>query len=323
MIAGLAACGQTTTTTPAVNTVAKAPAEILGFVAVTFTDTNTDHMTVSVKTSSVEDGIAGLRSQTLSRPAKISITQTSLRGASQDTPATHRWMFATLDVGNNSLNTYKNVTLLGVNIPSSVFLYDTSLTDAQNIDGSTASLAQAHMLAPSNPRYYDGLDVFGIPAGRADYQSYDEAYIGNIDAFMSGRYGPGATAFPYGFVARNKAAQLTSRDIGPGNTGKVTVSFATPDNTTTDAPKDIKNFTFLGLITADSDTTVSTDVYEADTARACAAAALLSPTATVNYFSGQGVPTGACVNPGNKPLTSVRIAGPGAGTANLTYPNPF
>ena len=313
MIAGLAACGQTTTTTPAVDTTAKAP-EILGLVAVTFNDVNTDHMTVSVKTGSIEDGLAGLKSQDLSRPAKVTITQTSDRGAVQDTPATHRTMFAVLNVGNNSGAPYQNVTLSGVNIPGS-FLYDTSLTDAQNIDGTQASLAQAHQLVPSNPRSYNqDTGMFGIPKVKADYQMYSEAYVQNITTFMQTRYG--GTAFPYGFVARSKTNLNGSRTVAPGAaTGQVTVAFATPDTTATDAPKDIKNFTFLGLITADAVTTASADVYETDLTRACAAVQGFGGN-EVHGFNGQAGGT-TCTE---ELEAGLRIAGPQAGpNTTITY----
>ena len=314
MIAGLAACGQTTTTTPAADTMAKAPVEVLGFAAITFSDVNTDHMTVSVRTSSVEAGLAGLKSQDLSRPAKVTITQTSDRGAVQDTPATHRTMFAVLNVGNNSGAPYQNVTLSGVNIPGS-FLYDTSLTDAQNIDGTQASLAQAHQLVPSNPRSYNqDTGMFGIPKVKADYQMYSEAYVQNITNFMQTRYG--GTAFPYGFVARSKTNLNGSRAIAPGaTTGQVTVAFATPDTTATDAPKDIKNFTFLGLITADAVTTASADVYEADLTRACAAVQGFGGS-EAHGFIGQGA--GGCTT--EETEAGLRIAGPQAGpNTTITY----
>lgn len=319
MIAGLAACGQTTTTTPAVDTTAKAPAQVLGFAAVTFTDVNTDHMTVSVKTSSVEDGLAGLTSQTLSRPAMITMTQTSLRGAVQDTPATHRFMYGTLNVTNNSETTYKNVTLLGVNIPG-YHAFDTGLQSAFNIGGTPVTLAEYHAIVPTNPRAYDDMTgAFIVPAIRADYQMYDESYIQNITNFMSSRYG--GTAFPYGFVARKKLSMI-SREIAPGtNTGQVTMAFATPDATDFDQPRDIKTFTFVGLITADAVTTASADVYETSLARACAAVKGFGGNA-VHGFAGQ-TPDPAPVVPGDcvdELEPSLRTSGTQATpTTTITY----
>ena len=265
MIAGLAACGQTTM--PAVDTVAKAPAQVLGFAIVTFDNVNTANPTVTVRTTSIESGLAGITSQTLSRPARISIMQTSQRGAAQDPATTHRWMFGKLSITNNSSTTYQNVTLSAVNIPGYTKA-GTSLIDAKRIDGFEATPTQYNELVPTNPRRYDDNGIFSIPNVLADYQMYSELYNQNITDFMATRYG--GTSFPYGFVSR-ATGSTSSRSIAPGNgTGQVSVAFATPDTTATDEPQDIKTFTYIGLITADAVTTSSADVYEPNMDRACA-----------------------------------------------------
>ena len=345
MIVGLAACGQSTT--PAATT-GTAPT-ILGFAAITFNDVNTDHMTVTATTSSLEDGIGGLKAQVLSRPAQVSVVQGTSRGAYQD--GARRYMYATLDVTNNSGAAYKNVTLLGFNIPG-YSLYDTALSTATHQNGSTVTKSESHTVVPVNARLEDpntGLAV--IPNLKADFQLYSESYVQNITDFFNAptrftsgpnqnagagatctltQYGystalPGcattgdATAFPFGFVARSSTNKIGSRSIVPGSkTGQMTVAFAADDSTPLDDSDDVRSFTFVGLITADAVTTTSADKYEASLDRACSAVLAFGGT-TVHGFNGQTGGAGCTV----ATVPSLRIAGDDAAgsiTTQISYP---
>ena len=93
------------------------------------------------------------------------------------------------------------------------------------------------------------------------------------------------------------------------------MAFATPDNTDFDAPRDIKTFTYVGLITADAVTTASADVYEADLNRACAAVTAFGGT-EVHGFAGQA--PSSCLT--NELETGLRTAGTQATpTQTITY----
>jgi len=301
MIAGLAACGQTTTTTttPAADT----QPVVLGFAAVTFTDVNTDHMTVSVKTSSVADGVAGLDSQVLSRPAGVTVAQSNARGAFQG--ASDRYMYVTLDVSNNTSTAYKNVTLLGYNVPG-YNVGDTSLASATRQDGAVVDEAQARTILPINTRVEDPNTGDATISGlKADFQVYSESYIQNITDFMNTRYGAASTAFPFGFVARSSTAKSTSRSIAPGSkTGQVSVAFVAPDSTPLNQGDDVRTFTWYGIITADAVTTASADSLENTLDRAC--------TAVTNFggseVHGFDTQTGGALCTKNT-VASARIAG--------------
>jgi hypothetical protein len=339
MIAGLAACGQNTTPVAGTaDSTAKASAEVLGFAAVTFTDVNTDHMSVSVKTSSVEDGLAGLTSQYLSRPAKVSVVQGTARGAFQD--GSKRWMYTTLNVSNASTAAYSNVSLTAFNIPG-YSLYDTSLRNATRQDGLIVTAAQAHGIIPVNTRVEDpstGLAV--ISPLKADFQLYFEDYIQNItDLFnaptkvagCAGPYGystpaPGctstgnATAFPFGFLSRDKANLSTSRALPVGsNTGQMSVAFVANDSTPLNVNDDIRTFTFIGIITGDVVTSSTADKYETSLTRACAQSQAFGGV-EVDGFDGQTGGT-SCFE---LQVPDLRIAGddsaPTANQTRISYP---
>lgn len=305
MIAGLAACGQTTTPSAVTKDAMAMEPVILGYALITVDAANTANPTVSVRTSSVEAGLPGLTSQTLSRPASVTFTQTADRSIKQD--STHRFLAGRLSVNNNSASIYKNVTLLAVNIPGYT-KYGTSLTSvlaATSTTTSAESTTPSHYrtMVPTNTRVADE-DTNGlkISSSQADYQMYDPSYISNITTFISSRYA-GGTAFPYGFVAHETLSK-TSRDLAPGsNTGQVTLSFASPDTTAAIVTGDVQSYTYLGLITADAVTTASADVYEADLTRACAVATGFVGS-EAHGFIGQGA--GGCIT--EQTVPDLRIA---------------
>ena len=138
-----------------------------------------------------------------------------------------RYFNATFSVKNNTAAPFKNLSLVMYN-KSSQNIGGTAIKDLQNEGGSSITdISVAQRIKPAN-----GMSTpVSVDATKADFQSFTTAEASSVQsaARTLGVIGTSDTVLEYGYVARNG----TTRGIGAGETGQVTLSFRVPKTAST------------------------------------------------------------------------------------------